>query len=104
MTRSRSPSPATRTLLALLVEAGEGWSHGYDLARLSGVKSGTLYPILIRLEAQGHLEAQWMPPAEPGRPARHAYRLTPAGRRFALQNPVASPQRGHAPLSGTPAR
>ena len=82
MTRSRSLSPAARAVLFLLAEAGAGWSHGYDLCRRANVKSGTLYPLLIRLEEQGHLEAQWLP-AEPGRPPRHAYRLTAAGRRLA---------------------
>jgi PadR family transcriptional regulator PadR len=86
MTRSRSLSPAARSVLSLLAEAGSGWSHGYDLCRRAGVKSGTLYPLLIRLEQQKHLEARWMQP-EPGRPPRHVYRLTATGRRLALENP-----------------
>ena len=79
----RSPSPRARAVLALLSEAGGKWMHGYDLVRATGVKSGTVYPLLIRLEAQGYLEAQWQPPAAPGRPPRHAYRLTDEGARFA---------------------
>lgn len=79
----RSPSPRARAVLACLSEAGRDWRHGYDLVRAAGVKSGTLYPLLIRLEAQGYLEAQWQPPAAPGRPPRHAYRLTAEGARFA---------------------
>jgi DNA-binding PadR family transcriptional regulator len=47
------------------------------------MKSGTLYPILIRLAEQGLLEAQWQPAAAPGRPPRHAYRLTPVGAQLA---------------------
>lgn len=86
MTRSRSLSPAARSVLAVLAEAGAGGSHGYDLSRRAGVKSGTLYPLLIRLEGQGHLEAEWLVP-EPGRPPRHVYRLTAAGRTLALQHP-----------------
>ncbi|WP_317128310.1 PadR family transcriptional regulator [Sphingomonas baiyangensis] len=73
----------------MLHDAAGGWSHGYELARIAGVKSGTLYPLLIRLEAQGHLEAQWQEPAEPGRPPRHAYRLTASGLRLARDNPPA---------------
>lgn len=92
MTRSRAPSPATRSVLAILAEASPGWSHGYDLCRAAGLKSGTLYPLLIRLEGQGHLEAEWLP-AEGGRPPRHAYRLTAAGHRLAAENP---PLKGHA--------
>ena len=79
----RSPSPRARAVLAFLSEAGEEWRHGYDLVRATGVKSGTVYPLLIRLEAQGYLEAQWQAPAAPGRPPRHAYRLTAQGARFA---------------------
>jgi PadR family transcriptional regulator, regulatory protein PadR len=87
MVRQRALSPAARHVLALLLDAGDGWSHGYDLCRQADIRSGTLYPLLIRLEGQGHLEAQWQPPAEPGRPPRHVYRLTAAGRQLARENP-----------------
>jgi DNA-binding PadR family transcriptional regulator len=100
MTRSRSLSPAARSVLAALAEAGGGGSYGYDLCRRAGVKSGTLYPLLIRLEGQGHLEAEWLVP-EPGRPPRHLYRLTGTGRMLALQNPPVDAL-GEAPL-GRPA-
>jgi len=87
MVRNRTLSSSARTILAIMVDAGNGWLHGYDLYRQSGVKSGTLYPLLIRLEEQGYLEAEWQAPAEPGRPPRHAYRLTAAGRSLARANP-----------------
>ena len=86
MTRSRSLSPATRSVLASLAEVSPQWSHGYDLCRTTGIKSGTLYPLLIRLEGQGYLEAEWLP-AETGRPPRHAYRLTLDGHRLAAEHP-----------------
>ncbi|MEE3625137.1 PadR family transcriptional regulator [Nitrospirillum sp. BR 11752] len=76
-------------ILATLLEASGAWRHGYELAQLAGVKSGTLYPLLIRLERLGYLEAQWQPPVETGRPPRHAYRLTATGIRFAQANPPA---------------
>ncbi|MEA3054371.1 MAG: PadR family transcriptional regulator, regulatory protein PadR [Sphingomonadales bacterium] len=79
MTRSRALSGQAVSLLAALAASGRDWRHGYDLARATGLRSGTLYPLLIRLEAQGQLEAQWQAPAAPGRPPRHAYRLTAAG-------------------------
>ena len=81
----RSPSPRARAVLACLSEAGREWRHGYDLVRATGAKSGTVYPLLIRLEAEGYLEAQWQAPAAPGRPPRHAYRLTAEGARFARE-------------------
>ena len=95
MIRRRALSAHARNLLAALLEAGEGWSHGYDLAALTGIRSGTLYPILIRLEEQGYLEAEWQQPAASGRPPRHAYRLTGAGRKLA---------RSEAPGRDVPAR
>lgn len=83
MTRKRALSNHARILLAALLEARQRWSHGYELASLTGIQSGTLYPLLIRLEAQGFLKAEWQQPAASGRPPRHAYRLTAAGERLA---------------------
>jgi PadR family transcriptional regulator, regulatory protein PadR len=85
MTRNRPPSPLARTLLAVLAKADQTWSHGYELCQLTGIKSGTLYPLLIRWEKQGYLEAEWQAPAGPGRPPRHAYRLSVEGHRFARE-------------------
>jgi DNA-binding PadR family transcriptional regulator len=87
MARSRSLSAPARDVLARLAEAETAWHHGYDLCHQTGIKSGTLYPLLMRLAAQRYLEAEWQPPEEPGRPARHAYRLTAAGRQLAYDNP-----------------
>jgi DNA-binding PadR family transcriptional regulator len=89
MVRSRALSGHARALLAILAGSGPDWRHGYDLARATGVRSGTLYPLLIRLEAQGYLDAEWQPPAVSGRPPRHAYRLTASGRELARQEGAA---------------
>jgi PadR family transcriptional regulator, regulatory protein PadR len=97
MPRTRALSNHARSVLAALLKAGAAWSHGYELCRLAGVKSGTLYPLLIRLEAQGYLEAEWQQPAEGGRPPRHAYRLTQTGVQLAHDNP---PDRKVAALPG----
>nr|BFE73636.1 hypothetical protein GCM10020092_069370 [Actinoplanes digitatis] len=40
--------------------------YGYDLSRETGLASGTLYPILMRLAAQHLLDAGWEPSDEPG--------------------------------------
>jgi len=88
MTRSRSLSPAARRVLAALAAAGTAGRHGYDLCAETGVKSGTLYPLLIRLERQGYLAADWKTSDVPGRPPRHIYRLTGAGRHLAAESPV----------------
>jgi DNA-binding PadR family transcriptional regulator len=87
MTRSRALSAHAKRILTALLAGGTSWSHGYELARIADVKSGTLYPLLIRLQEQGYLEAEWQQPAERGRPARHAYRLTPSGMKLARDNP-----------------
>nr|WP_229362213.1 helix-turn-helix transcriptional regulator [Sphingomonas sp. PL-96] len=55
------------------------WRHGYDLMKHTGLSSGTLYPLLMRMTEQGLVEAEWQEPARLGRPARHAYRLTATG-------------------------
>lgn len=69
----------TRALMAALMEAPSGWRYGYDLSRETGLKSGTLYPLLLRLTERGWLEDRWEAAAEPGRPARRLVRLTAEG-------------------------
>jgi len=66
-------------LLAALSVRAQHWRYGYDLMKETGLQSGTLYPLLMRMTDQGLIEAEWHPPERPGRPARHAYRLTAAG-------------------------
>ena len=66
-------------LLSELSASGQEWRHGYDLMKATGLLSGTLYPLLMRMTEQGLVEAQWLEPAQPGRPPRHAYRLTSQG-------------------------
>ena len=100
MTRSRTLSPAARRVLAALVRAGASGRHGYDLCREAGIKSGTLYPLLIRLEAQGYLAADWQVPEAPGRPPRHVYKLTAAGFRLADEYPLVDTRGGEAPEAG----
>jgi DNA-binding PadR family transcriptional regulator len=79
MPRPPNISAQTRAVLAALLVHSSAWRHGYDLARETGLKSGTLYPLLARLADQGLLEAEWRPSLTPGRPPRHAYRLTAEG-------------------------
>jgi DNA-binding PadR family transcriptional regulator len=79
MSRTRALSQQALAVVAVLADSHE-WRHGYDLMAQAGVKSGTLYPLLMRLEAQGMLQARWVDSPVPGRPPRHVYKLTPAGR------------------------
>lgn len=66
-------------LLQALASRPQQWRHGYDLMKETGLASGTLYPLLIRMKDQGLIEAEWRQPDQPGRPARHAYRITATG-------------------------
>lgn len=79
MVRPRAFSAQALKALAVLADASGEWRHGYDITAQSGLKSGTLYPLLMRLEAAGQLEARWEESPIAGRPPRHGYRLTPAG-------------------------
>ena len=54
---------------------------GADVQKHSGLASGTLYPILLRLESAGWFVSRWetVDPSSVGRPRRRLYRLTPGG-------------------------
>jgi DNA-binding PadR family transcriptional regulator len=98
MNRARALSPQALAVVAALA-ATDDWRHGYDLMAQAGVKSGTLYPLLMRLEGQGLLEARWVDSPQAGRPPRHVYRLTVAGREW-----VASLEESPGTPSPQPAR
>jgi PadR family transcriptional regulator, regulatory protein PadR len=87
-------SAQTLSVLASLEADPAAWRHGYLLARQTGLRSGTLYPILIRLAERGLVEACWEDGQPAGRPRRHLYRLSSEGlaaARAALA--VAAPER-----------
>jgi PadR family transcriptional regulator, regulatory protein PadR len=92
VTSRREFSPQTLSVLAALCEQPSQWQHGYALASQTGLKSGTLYPILIRLADRGLVEACWQEEPQPGRPRRHLYRLTPGGLASASGALAALPQ------------
>ncbi|MEU1364410.1 PadR family transcriptional regulator, partial [Micromonospora zamorensis] len=54
----RMTIPVAKVLAALLAEPDEQ-RYGLDLMRLTGLPSGTLYPVLHRLSAAGWLDADW---------------------------------------------
>lgn len=68
-------SAQTFAVLSALAGQPAAWRHGYDLARETGLRPGTLYPILIRLSDQQLVGARWTD----GEPRRHQYQLTPSG-------------------------
>jgi DNA-binding PadR family transcriptional regulator len=79
MSRPPNASRQTHLLLAALLEQPRAWRHGYELAKETGLKSGTLYPLLMRLSDQGLLDARWQESDLSGKPPRHMYRPTAAG-------------------------
>jgi len=77
-------SPQTALVLGEFLQAPADWKYGYDISRNTGLKSGTLYPILMRLADRALLETRWET-LETGKPPRHMYRLTAAGLQQARQ-------------------
>ena len=98
MQRNRPPSAQAVSVLRALAADPARWRYGYDLAAEVHLKSGSLYPILVRLADRGLLETSWEP-GRGSRPPRHLYRLTrPAGstwRRWPRPGP-AGPSRARA--------
>ncbi|UWP79978.1 PadR family transcriptional regulator [Dactylosporangium fulvum] len=75
--------------------------YGLDIMHATGCPSGTIYPILIRLQSAGWLQSHWeeIDPVLVGRPARRWYRLTPHGVQSARVELAAYRQR-RAPRRG----
>jgi len=77
----------TRAVLRVLLEADPHPTFGTIIREATGLSTGTLYPILERLEFRGAATSQWEDVAEmekePGRPRRRYYSLTDAGRSLA---------------------
>jgi DNA-binding PadR family transcriptional regulator len=78
-------SPQTVQVLGAFLDGLKNWKYGYDISRSTGLKSGTLYPILIRMAERKLLETRWET-TEIGKPPRHMYRLTAEGVRFAREH------------------
>jgi PadR family transcriptional regulator PadR len=79
MPRTRAPSAQTVRVLRALAADPSRWRYGYELGSEVDLPSGSLYPILMRLADRGLLDSGWED-AAPGKPPRHVYRLTAAGR------------------------
>ncbi len=91
MERKMRRSPQTLLVLAEFLQCEQEWRYGYDISRNTGLKSGTLYPILMRLAEHQMLETSWESAVE-GRPPRHMYKLTRDGLRYARVNTAAEPK------------
>ena len=80
----RLTQPTLQALRFLLQDLRKGRS-GAEISMTTKVGSGTLYPMLIRLEAAGWLRSEWetIDPSEAGRPRRRFYWLTGLGQKKA---------------------
>ena len=68
---------------ALVLDAlGRGFRHGFDILDATGLPSGTVYPILRRLEENGLASSRWEHmrlAQQEQRPPRRYYALTASG-------------------------
>ena len=71
----------TLKVLEAFLENPAGAQSGAEVHQRCGIASGTLYPILLRLEAAGWFVSRWesIDPAIAGRPRKRLYRLTSTG-------------------------
>jgi PadR family transcriptional regulator PadR len=85
MTKRQRPDPRlSHQTLRVLKEFLEGPKEGLagsDIWKALGLFTGTVYPILLRLENARWLKSDWekLPPSELGRPRKRIYQLTPTG-------------------------
>ena len=84
MSDVRLSAPTLKVLKMMLIDPRKGLS-GAELSLGAKVGSGTLYPLLRRLEDAGWLRAEWegIEPVEAGRPRRRYYWLTAKGQQSA---------------------
>src|SRR4051812_35863329 len=80
----RMTIPTQLVLQALLADPDREL-YGVEMGELAGLRSGTVHPILARLEGVGWLQSRWedIDPRAEGRPPRRYYRLTGEGARAA---------------------
>ena len=81
---SASDPALSYTGLFVLQALARGYSFGFDVMEATGLPSGTVYPALRRLEAQGLIHSDWESDTKAralGRPRRRYYELTAPGRR-----------------------
>lgn len=89
--------PLERVLSAFLADPAAP-RYGYDLMKTARLPSGTLYPLLARLERQQLVVSAWETPQQEGQRPRKYYRLTDEGIRVArLELAQASARRRRAP-------
>jgi PadR family transcriptional regulator, regulatory protein PadR len=80
----RRPSTATRLVFQAFLDSAAGEAYGFELAGATGLPSGTIYPILRRLEDEKLIKSRWVEvQTDTQRRNRRYYALTATGRRVA---------------------
>jgi DNA-binding PadR family transcriptional regulator len=71
----------TQLVLRALLECPAQELYGLEISHAAGLATGTIHPILARLEGLGWLDSYWedVDPVVAGRPRRRYYRLNPQG-------------------------
>jgi len=87
MERTPRMTGPTRSVLEVFLDDPARDRYGLEVGSLAGLPSGTVHPILARLEGVGWLTSGWegVDPRAAGRPQRRYYRLTPRGTHEAHQ-------------------
>jgi PadR family transcriptional regulator, regulatory protein PadR len=99
--------PLERVLRVFLADVSAR-HYGYDLMKAARLPSGTLYPMLARLQDQGLVTSEWEPPPADasGRPPRKYYQLTGEGVRAVrlelAQAATAAPRTAHGTARPAP--
>ncbi|UOY03759.1 PadR family transcriptional regulator [Blastococcus sp. PRF04-17] len=71
----------TQRVLEVLLEDPQRELYGLEIGEAAGLRSGTVHPILARLEGYGWVASRWeeIDASAEGRPPRRYYGLTPSG-------------------------
>jgi DNA-binding PadR family transcriptional regulator len=94
-------TPQTRQVLQVLLAEPATPRYGLDVARETGLKTGTVHPILARLREAGWITSFWEDtddPEQQGRPRRRYYRLTGDGEAAAYRALATGPAAGQSGL------
>ncbi|MFC5664632.1 PadR family transcriptional regulator [Kitasatospora misakiensis] len=87
-------TPQLLRVLRAFVDDPAGRRYGYELMTAAKLSSGTLYPLLARLEGEGMVESAWETPGDEAQRPRKYYRLTGEGVRFARLELAAAFEQG----------
>lgn len=108
-----SPVRLTHATQLILQALATGRRHGFQIMDVTGLASGTVYPVLRRLEREKAVESEWEDEdaaSEAGRRRRRIYRLTKSGELLAerarrrlteTQRVLSDEALGHVGRSGT---